>query len=513
VQTRLLRRKAGVDENSSTLLSNKQTTAAHRQKTLKNSTALSNGRRRLVLGTVTNTSTSATTAANGMGGSAGSSILGPKKSNVKPLRSLVAKNNRTDLTVKRKQQQQLHHQPDKHQYQQQQLHTQPDRHQHQQQKHPLRPTIVNNENVNTINDIQNTANHVNNPSATATINPLSTVIHPPVVPAAALPEEPEMFVDPASLGFRVTIDCSCPSNPYAIGPKWSPEAIEEQAYLHEVFSTMPGVFDDEDEDTFDIAMATEYSNEIFNYMRELEYRYLPDSDYMEHQPEINWEKRARLVDWLVRIHEYCNMLPETLFLTVHYIDRFLTLKGITQDKFQLVGLVALFVAAKYEEITFPTVDEVAAMAQNEYSVDEILRAERYLINLLDFNLGWPGPMSFLRRSSKADNYDSDTRTLAKYLLETTVMDQRFVSAPPSWTAAAAHYLSRRILDRGKWSSAHVYFSGYNEEQLKPAVEVMIQCCADASKSHRAIYNKYADARFKKASVHVREWMTFMGYRN
>lgn len=197
-----------------------------------------------------------------MGGSAGSSILGPKKSNVKPLRSLVAKNNRTDLTVKRKQQQQLHHQPDKHQYQQQQLHTQPDRHQHQQQKHPLRSTVVNNENVNTINDIQNTANHVNNPSATATINPLSTVIHPPVVPAAALPEEPEMFVDPASLGFRVTIDCSCPSNPHAIGPKWSPEAIEEQAYLHEVFSTMPGVFDDEDEDTFDIAMATEYSNEI-----------------------------------------------------------------------------------------------------------------------------------------------------------------------------------------------------------------------------------------------------------
>ena len=158
-------------------------------------------------------------------------------------------------------------------------------------------------------------------------------------------------------------------------------------------------------------------------------------------PRLNWEKRARLVDWLVRIHEYCNMLPETLFLTVHYIDRFLTLKGITQDKFQLVGLVALFVAAKYEEITFPTVDEVAAMAQNEYSVDEnSVRAERYLINLLDFNLGWPGPMSFLRRSSKADNYDSDTRTLAKYLLETTVMDQRFVSAPPSWTAAVCTLL-------------------------------------------------------------------------
>lgn len=447
---------------------------------------------------MTNTSSYATTAAapNAANSSTGLSILGPNKSNIKPLRSIVAKTNRADFAAKRRQH---HHQPNKQQ--------------HQQPQRQLPSAIVNNENINTINNFQNTRKEPNNINITEIGTSLSNVVQPPSVSMTTLSEEPDTPVDPARLGFRVTIDCSCPSNPHAIGPKWSPEAIEEQAYLHEVFSTMPGVFDEEDEDTFDIAMATEYSNDIFNYMRELEYRYLPDSDYMEHQPEINWEKRGRLVDWLVRIHDYCKMLPETLFLTVHYIDRFLTLKGITQDKLQLVGLVALFVAAKYEEITFPTVDEVAAMAQNEYSVDEILRAERYLINLLDFNLGWPGPMSFLRRSSKADNYDSDTRTLAKYLLETTIMDQRFVSSPPSWTAAAAHYLSRRILDRGKWSSAHVYFSGYNEEQLKPAVEAMIESCASASSHHRAIYNKYADARFKKASVHVREWMSFMGYKN
>jgi hypothetical protein len=59
-------------------------------------------------------------------------------------------------------------------------------------------------------------------------------------------------------------------------------------------------------------------------------------------------------------------------------------------------------------------------------------------------------MSFLRRVSKADDYDLDTRTLAKYFLELTIMDERFVASPPSFLAAGAHCLSRLILKKGDW---------------------------------------------------------------
>lgn len=54
------------------------------------------------------------------------------------------------------------------------------------------------------------------------------------------------------------------------------------------------------------------------------------------------------------------------------------------------------------------------MADNAYSIDEFLKAERFMIDVLEFDMGWPGPMSFLRRTSKADDYDYETRTLAKY---------------------------------------------------------------------------------------------------
>lgn len=90
------------------------------------------------------------------------------------------------------------------------------------------------------------------------------------------------------------------------------------------------------------------------------------------------------------------------------------------------------------------------MVDNGYTRDEILEAERFIVNMLGFELGWPGPMSFLRRISKADDYDVNTRTLAKYLLEVTVIDERFVASPPSYLAAVTHGLSRRMLGRGYW---------------------------------------------------------------
>lgn len=61
-------------------------------------------------------------------------------------------------------------------------------------------------------------------------------------------------------------------------------------------------------------------------------------------------------------------------------------------------------------------------------------------------------MNFLRRISKADNYDIQTRTLGKYLLEISVLDHQFMEYCPSHVAAASMYMSRMILERGEWVS-------------------------------------------------------------
>jgi hypothetical protein len=119
-------------------------------------------------------------------------------------------------------------------------------------------------------------------------------------------------------------------------------------------------------------------------------------------------------------------------------------------KLQLVGATAIYVAAKYEEINCPSVQEVTFMVDGSYTQEEILKAERFMLTMLKFELGWPGPLSFLRRISKADEYDVDTRTVAKYFLEVTLMDERFVGCAPSFLAAGTHCLARLMLRKGDW---------------------------------------------------------------
>ena len=60
--------------------------------------------------------------------------------------------------------------------------------------------------------------------------------------------------------------------------------------------------------------------------------------------------RAILVDWIIEVHLKFKLLPETLFITVSLIDRFLELEQIKRTNLQLVGVTAMLIASKYEEI-------------------------------------------------------------------------------------------------------------------------------------------------------------------
>lgn len=208
----------------------------------------------------------------------------------------------------------------------------------------------------------------------------------------------------------------------------------------------------DDEDADDPLMVSEYVNEIFDYLRELEPATQPNPDYMDHQDDLQWKMRGILVDWLIEVHTRFRLLPETLFLAVNIVDRFLSSKVVMLDKLQLVGVTAMFIAAKYEEVFSPHVQYFRHVADDGFTEEEILRAERFVLSTLDYNLSYPNPMNFLRRISKADQYDFQTRTVAKYLMEISLLDHRFMEFMPSHVAAAAMYLSRMMLERGPWVS-------------------------------------------------------------
>ena len=219
------------------------------------------------------------------------------------------------------------------------------------------------------------------------------------------------------------------------------EVVEE---VHDVVANLDA------EDLGDPSMCAEYVREIFDYYYALEDATQPNPNYMDHQDDLEWKMRGILVDWLIEVHTRFRLLPETLFLAVNIVDRFLSQKVVPLDKLQLVGITAMFIASKYEEVLSPHVGNFVHVADDGFTIEEVLSAERYTLSTLKYDLSYPNPMNFLRRISKADSYDIQTRTLGKYLMEISLVDHRFLEYKQSHIAAAAMYLARMIFQRGGW---------------------------------------------------------------
>ena len=110
----------------------------------------------------------------------------------------------------------------------------------------------------------------------------------------------------------------------------------------------------------------------------------PDPFYMKRQAQVNENIRAVLVDWIIDVHAKFKLLSETLFIAVNLIDRYMSIKNIDKDSVQLLGISALFIAAKYEEIYPPTVKDFVYVAQNQFAGPKILEMEKQILFALQF---------------------------------------------------------------------------------------------------------------------------------
>ncbi|RWV94276.1 hypothetical protein GW17_00043194 [Ensete ventricosum] len=110
-------------------------------------------------------------------------------------------------------------------------------------------------------------------------------------------------------------------------------------------------------DAEDQLAVVDYIEDIYKFYRSAEHRSRPRG-YMDSQVEINAKMRAILADWLIEVHHKFELMPETLYLTFYIIDRYLSMGVVLRREFQLVGMSAMIIASKYEEIWAPQVCKV-----------------------------------------------------------------------------------------------------------------------------------------------------------
>ncbi|KOG99600.1 B-type cyclin CLB1 DI49_2068 [Saccharomyces eubayanus] len=264
-------------------------------------------------------------------------------------------------------------------------------------------------------------------------------------------------------------------------------------------------WDDLDEEDYgDPLMVSEEVDDIFEYLHHLEILTLPNKPNLFKHRNIK-QNRDILVNWIVKIHNKFGLLPETLYLAINIMDRFLCEEIVQLNKLQLVGTSCLFIASKYEEIYSPSIKHFAYETDGACSVDEIKEGEKFILEKLNFQISFANPMNFLRRISKADDYDIQSRTLAKFLMEISLVDFKFIGILPSLCASAAMFLSRKMLGKGIWDGNLIHYSGgYTKEKLYPVCQLLMDYLVGPT-IHDEFLKKYQSRRFLKASIISIEW--------
>jgi len=268
----------------------------------------------------------------------------------------------------------------------------------------------------------------------------------------------------------------------------------------------PGVPDIDRQDEENPQLCAEYVPHMYAYLRELEGNTAIKQDFLKGCP-INGKMRGVLLDWLIEVHLQFKLLQETLYMTVAIIDRFLQVDGLTirRNKLQLVGVTAMFIASKVEEMYAPECTDFVYITDNAFTAAEIRAMELRILTSIKFGLGRPLPLHFLRRNSKAGDVDVLQHTVAKYLLEACITEYEMSHFSPSLMAAAALNLSLRLLEPGAslsscWTVTLQHYSAYTHEQLLPIICKIAGVLKKAKDGKlQAVHTKYLSRKFLKVA--------------
>ena len=228
---------------------------------------------------------------------------------------------------------------------------------------------------------------------------------------------------------------------------------------------------------------------------------------MDLQKDINPSMREILTDWLIEVHLKFKLLPETLYLTVNLIDRYLTTQNIYRNKLQLVGVTAMLIASKYEEIYPPIVSDFVYITDNAYTREEILRMEERMLTTLQFGIHFTSPYRFLERFLMLKHASETEKNVALFMLEGTMIQYSMLAYKPSVLAASALYLASKLcFSKEPWSNRMASITTLQEKTLRSCAKeiyehVLLRNIDDTNKL-RAVFNKFSSTKYGGVSTKI-----------
>ena len=236
---------------------------------------------------------------------------------------------------------------------------------------------------------------------------------------------------------------------------------------------------------------------------------MPDYTYLTRQNEINEKMRSILIDWLIDVHFKFGFTDETLFMTISIIDRYLSISQITRANFQLLGITALMIACKHEEIDLPKIDDFIYITDNAYVKSEVIKMEFDVLSKLNFAFLYPSPIKFFEYLSFHFNFEKKHHMMGKYLMETFLLDVKNAKYKPSIISCACTYIVMKFFKMKNYQESYnKKFYNLDEANEKYSEHNIKECAKDIclfvdninKTNYKACVKKYSKPEQEKVAI-------------
>ena len=213
-----------------------------------------------------------------------------------------------------------------------------------------------------------------------------------------------------------------------------------------------------------------YKDAIYEYYFQLDSTFKVDTEYMEiiQNNEINSNMRCVLIDWIISVHDMFEpkYVIDTLFLAVNIIDQFLMKYKVSTKDLQLVGMVASWIAAKYEEEA-EFIDKYIVQSDYSYTREEMKEMEINILTTLYFKISFPIIPQFLRMFLEAPFFDDQDCIYSKYIAELVLLNLDLFKYSPSKLAAGIIYIViKNRKENIQWDEEMINLTRHSEADVK-----------------------------------------------
>ncbi|KAJ9089350.1 B-type cyclin [Entomophthora muscae] len=260
------------------------------------------------------------------------------------------------------------------------------------------------------------------------------------------------------------------------------------------------------EDGVTMDVDHEYLQDHLNALLAREKDFAVNRDYIKGHGDFTWSERLCTVNWMIKLSYLLKLPPTAIHLAVNIFDRYLSISSIQKATLELIAVASLSLASKHETAHHPYPRELLVRSKVSMTKPELVAWEMKITMALDFRFAYPNPLTFVRHASLADGLNLRTRLMARFFLETFLLDVYFCQFRPSVLASFAFYVSLKALGRGGWEVKFERFTGCSRADLCRSAMTMLKYLANMLKQKAAPAIHYGSQEFHGISVVGMQWV-------